>query len=1197
MALHVHRSNRMETLADALAARLDGGLPKGGLARAFAVVPVVVGSRGMASWLGHQMASRRGVLARVDFPFPRQALDGGLAAALGQTSGPRWWQRSGTQDPWQPDALAWRCLRSLRARQDGSMHPNFAPAIAYLRGAGEPWPEGPVTARELTFARDVADVLDRVGSKRPDVALRWLKGDLALLSPDERSTDGWLAELMAEAAQSIPAAPTARSLERLRTAAAAGKLKPLSPHLHVFGLSTQGGTDLEMLALLGTCTEVHLYVLAPSQAWLGESHRGTREQAAGCPLLAGLGGPSRDLQLLLEELPGGYLDNEASSVFASRPGSGALETLQRGLLDDLPLPAADERTWLAEDDNSISLHACPGALRQVEELRDELLRLFGDEEAGIEPRDVVVMTPDIQTYAPLISAAFAPRPDGVIQLHDGAMGVGPLPAIPVHIADLGLRAVNPVAEVMLRVLELAGERLTLAVLLDLLALGPIQTRFELDDEDVTSLQRMLIEAGARWGLDAADREAAGQPRLHQNTIGFAMERIALGALFGDHDGAVLTATGVADDEARDGSLDFVPYAATDGAGRSRFGKLHSLLEALRQHRDAVSSEAKGGVWRSRLEALRADLCATSDEAAWLEARVDDELGAFFDGLRAAGFEGEIRLDALRTWLQGRFDVPRSGQRTITGAVTVCALEPMRSVPFKVVALLGMDDACFPRAARVRAWDPMGRDRRLGEHDRRAADRHLLLEALISARRRLMVTWTASDERSGEPLPPAVPVAELMEVLDGRLQVDQPAHGPALRARDALTTRVPLQPWSSACFDGGRARSFNSAMLTAAQRVRDLGQGAQAPQAATICYGEPGARPERNAAPGVVSFDALSRDVLRPARLLLKSRHEVRLGEDVELVPEREVLGLDSLDDWKIRDQVMRGVLGGESQQELVEQTTRSWRAEGRLPVGALGPQLVADLGQEGADIAAEALALVLDAGQTVAPLRAQSRVVGADGWTVDVSGTYGQLTPISDQESKQVAVDATASKHRDERLLRPWIALLTATIEAATNSDAQAPVAVASLARSTSKRKAAKTTWLQPPACPARAAAQLRAIVTTWRRAHHQPVPLFEEASLALVQALARQDCGLSWWRASESTRKAARRAFHTKLPKGDPCIETVWGEIDLDERLPLTPTGLSPEPPWVTEAVALFAPMLTAMVDGPPPPEPIADQDQGEAP
>jgi len=70
----------------------------------------------------------------------------------------------------------------------------------------------------------------------------------------------------------------------------------------------------------------------------------------------------------------------------------------------LPLPeAGDERALLDPEDRNLQVHACHGRARQVEVVRDAILCLLADDPT-LEPRDIVVMCPDIEVFAPLIHA-------------------------------------------------------------------------------------------------------------------------------------------------------------------------------------------------------------------------------------------------------------------------------------------------------------------------------------------------------------------------------------------------------------------------------------------------------------------------------------------------------------------------------------------------------------------------------------------------------------------------------------------------------------------------------------------------------------------------------------------------------------------------------------------------------------------------
>ena len=53
----------------------------------------------------------------------------------------------------------------------------------------------------------------------------------------------------------------------------------------------------------------------------------------------------------------------------------------------------------------MQVHSCHGPARQIDVLREVLLGLLQDD-STLEPRDILVMCPDIDTYAPLIVAGF-----------------------------------------------------------------------------------------------------------------------------------------------------------------------------------------------------------------------------------------------------------------------------------------------------------------------------------------------------------------------------------------------------------------------------------------------------------------------------------------------------------------------------------------------------------------------------------------------------------------------------------------------------------------------------------------------------------------------------------------------------------------------------------------------------------------------
>ena len=1244
MPLLIYRSNRAEALVDELVTQLANDETRP--ADPFAELPIVVGSRGMARWLKHQVATRRGVAARLAFPFPQPALHGAAAALLGQVRGPQpFWQRSGASDPWASGALTWRLVELIRSRIAGPAQPDdaFSRVRRYLQAdvAG-----AVVGARELGFAADVAGVVDELLSARPQVAARWIEAGQSTNDGPERTHTGaddrWLAALLRDLTTSLPDESGAAKWRTLAEAMDSGAaLADVRGHVHIFGLSTLPRHDLQQLATVSRAPHLtfHLYLLAPSMMWLGD-HPSRRdvaqrleaaarqqesggdadgvalynaqraiidEREAANPLLADLGRPSRDVQALLESLAPHYrepaLEAGPRDLFVTPDGDTVLDRLQRDLLFARPPqdPSNDAERGIKTTDRSVTLHPCHGALRQVEILRQELLASFAADPT-LEPRHVLVMTPDIATYAPLVAAVFGQVSKGAEREQPGdGKRVDVLPAIPVEIADLGLRATNAVADVLLSVLELATERVTLSALFALLELTPVRTRFGLTTDDTSDLLRMLIESGARWGIDADDRAAAptSQPHLHQNTLAFGMERIALGALFLDEGGSdggdsirqVLTSTFVSDgDEA---SSDFVPFDALNEAGIGRFGRMHAFVSALLHHRGEVQRPATAKAWRQRFDDVIGDLTETSDASAWLVGRVATELDALATDAESAEFSGLIGLDAMRAMLAGRFELARMGDRLITGAVTVCALEPMRSVPFKVVALLGVDDGAFPRLGARPAWHPMSHGRQAGEHDRRDIDRHLLLESLLSARDRVMVFWSGFDAHTGDALPPAVPIRELMDAVDRRFEGWSDASGRRTPASELLTLPGALQPWSEPCFVPldrriRRPFSYDAPMRAGALELRALNQGEAVSVPPTIQAGDLSTLTVRAADDDgrTIDIDVLAGDLINPSKALLKRRFNLRLKGGETEVPDREPFALDSLQSWQLRDNMLRRLLSSDGDADAAT-LTRRLRAQGWLPIGPAGDANVLDQ-----ELAANAITAVVAEQLQVATTALHSALRGRaiDVSVADPAGAVWALggepvivadDPLNSGCDQLVLCHAGGLKGKS--LLKGWICVLAAAAGQQTR-----PVSGALMAHHGGANQPVKVAWLQAPD-PEAAKAALGQLLQMWRTAQQVPVPLFATTSYALIVDMQQHAQGLPWAslpaELRAELRAGARDQWHGRDGYGgdgdDAWVAAVYGEPDFHQALP-EPTddggADAAEPPWIATARLVWAPILAAL-------------------
>ncbi len=1019
----------------------------------FDPVPLVVGSRAIGRWLRHELATRMDIAASVQVLPVAEAIDRAIASL--ETERP-WWQAAPTSDdPWRGAALRARVLAAFRAVRGA----RFEPLRRYLFGGKTP--ESATSWRELSLAGEVAAALERLVRERPEDVAAWCAGGEAFDGDPDAA--GWLAGVCAALDLAAEGSPLARRLALRRSGGAAWK----GPALRIVGATGLSAGERADLEALGNRGDVRWYraVAAPGR-WSedGDEH----------PLLRGLA--------RVERAERGWTRGRWAADAAPSPGPTGpklLARLQASVRADAPFEGVPV-------DDSLSFHRTFGPLRQVEVLRDTLLRWFA-EDATLEPRDVAVLTPNLEAYAPLVAAVFARRGraagddedlegDDPLALADadapsGSARASLAPAIPVRIGDLGLSQTNPVADVLLRVLELTQERVTAPLLLALLSAGPLRQRFGLGDDDVDDLRALVVDSNLRWGLDEADRDAAGQPALHQNTVDFGLERLALGVLMPAEglEGALLDAAG---------RRPVVPMPLEGRERARRVAALAALIAALREARgqlgeDGDAADAEG--WRTRIDALLDRFTATSKAATWLRLEVMDALDEVLP--RTAG--PQLQLTAVRRLLQGRFELGRSGGRVIGSAVTVARLGPHAATPARVVALLGMDDGTFPRAPVPRAWDPF-RTPRDGEHDPRSLDRQALLDTLLSARDRVFVSWAGFELKKGAELPACVPVEELVDAVAAA----------AGRKRDELVRTHPRQPWSPRAFVDGEG-GFDGGMIDAARALRGA-LGKPSLPSAGIGTSRLAAEdlPEEDNPPTDLPLDELSKALCTPSRTFLYDRLGVWVAESDGPVPEREPLALGHLDGWQVSDEILRLVRAGDASATTPEALLQRFAGRGILPLEAGGRAAAEDA----LELVTATVARWTDLGGA-ASLPADDPAASIRH-EIDGLRLAGRVDRVRRSADGALLLEwlVAGKVGAGKRALRAWVHLLAAC------ATAEDGVSLAG-ARILGVHGKEPETWLAAPSKDD-AAAMLADLVAVWRRARRRPLPLFEKTSAALAAGL-----------------------------------------------------------------------------------------------
>jgi exodeoxyribonuclease V gamma subunit len=871
---------------------------------------ILVQSNGMKHWLEMALAddSALGICAATRLELPASYLWQVYRSVLGAAAVP-------AHMPFDKSHMVWRLVRLLPVLAAGN--PVYAPLQRYLALDAD--------GRKLyQLALQVADVFDGYQSYRADWLSDWAVGHDVLRGHDGQpavltEAHAWQAQLWRdlrtdvgpELADASRASVHARFMAALQSQLAHSQAtgqRPLGlpPRLVVFGISSLPMQTVEALAQLGEFCQVLMLLQNPCQYYWGDLVAGhdqlraqlRHRQAArplasdSHPLLASWGKQGRDYLHLLDDF-----DNVARyrqrmhrvDVFVD-PAAGSnaptlLNQLQSGILNLEPAHnALDAKRVLRPKDDSLRFVSCHSALREVEVLHDQLLAWF-DADPALSPRDVMVMVPDMAAFAPHIQAVF------------GRFAAGQLRHIPYSLADTTPRQ-SPLVQALEQLLSLPTSRVSLADWLGLFEVAAVRQRFGLDEAEVAQLHDWLAQAGVRWGLDAQHRMAWGVPAevpgLDQNTWAFGLRRLLLGYAVGA--GASWGAT--------------LPQAALNGLDGAVISALLDWVDAVNETLLELSGSKPPAQWAPLL-AKMVDRCflAGDDADERLIQRCLAPLALWLQACEAARLETPLPLDVVREFWLSQIEESSLQQRFFGGGVQFGTLMPMRSIPFKVICLLGMNDGDYPRQQAARDFDLMAQSWRAGDRSRREDDRYLFLEALLSARQQLYVSWQGHRATDNSEQPPSVLVAQLLDYLQMGWQ-DAPE-----------PQRQPLQAFSETYFlqDSPFASYANDWARVHEQST---------PQAQD-------ADPPALAAPIALTLAELRQLLRQPVEVFFKSRLRVQLDTLEELEQSEEPFALNGLEQYQAGQQLLDAAELPEALEKL--------RLSGQLPMAAFGQQLAAEL--------------------------------------------------------------------------------------------------------------------------------------------------------------------------------------------------------------------------------------------------------------
>ena len=912
--LRVYHSNRL----DVLEALMEFIVERERLDDPFEPEMILVQSTGMAQWLQMTLSQKFGIAANIDFPLPASFIWDMFVRVLPEIP---------KESAFNKQSMSWKLmtlLPQLLERED------FTLLRHYLTDDSD-------KRKLFQLSSKAADLFDQYLVYRPEWLAQWETGHLVEGLGEAQAWQAPLWKALVEYTHELgqPRWHRANLYQRfIETLESATTCPPgLPSRVFICGISALPPVYLQALQALGKHIEIHLLFTNPCRyywgdikdpAYLaklltrqrrhsfedrelplfrdsenaGQLFNSDGEQDVGNPLLASWGKLGRDYIYLLSDLE----SSQELDAFVDVTPDNLLHNIQSDILELENRAVAgvnieefsrsDNKRPLDPLDSSITFHVCHSPQREVEVLHDRLLAML-EEDPTLTPRDIIVMVADIDSYSPFIQAVFGSAPADRY--------------LPYAISDRRARQSHPVLEAFISLLSLPDSRFVSEDVLALLDVPVLAARFDITEEGLRYLRQWVNESGIRWGIDDDNVRELELPATGQHTWRFGLTRMLLG---------------YAMESAQGEWQSVLPYDESSGLIAELVGHLASLLMQLNIWRRGLAQERPLEEWlpvcRDMLNAFflpdaETEAAMTLIEQQW-QAIIAEGLGAQYGDA--------VPLSLLRDELAQRLDQERISQRFLAGPVNICTLMPMRSIPFKVVCLLGMNDGVYPRQLAPLGFDLMSQKPKRGDRSRRDDDRYLFLEALISAQQKLYISYIGRSIQDNSERFPSVLVQELIDYIGQShyLPGDEALNCDESEARvkahlTCLHTRMPFDPQN---YQPGERQSYAREWPPAASQAGKAHSEFVQPLPFTL--------------PETVPLETLQRFWAHPVRAFFQMRLQVNFRTEDSEIPDTEPFILEGLSRYQINQQLLNALV----EQDDAERLFRRFRAAGDLPYGAFG---------------------------------------------------------------------------------------------------------------------------------------------------------------------------------------------------------------------------------------------------------------------
>ncbi|MEG3588694.1 exodeoxyribonuclease V subunit gamma [Citrobacter youngae] len=912
--LRVYHSNRL----DVLEALMEYIVERERLDDPFEPEMILVQSTGMAQWLQMTLAQKFGIAANIDFPLPASFIWDMFVRVLPDIP---------KESAFSKQSMSWKLMTLLPQLLDND---DFALLRHYLTDDTD-------KRKLFQLSSRAADLFDQYLVYRPEWLTQWEVGLQVERLGDAQAWQAplWkaLVEYTAELGQ--PGWHRANLYQRFIQTLENTSDCPqgLPSRVFICGISALPPVYLQALQALGKHIDIHLLFTNPCRYYWGdikdpaylakllarqrrhsfeERHlplfrdsqnaeglfNSDGEQDVGNPMLASWGKLGRDYIYLLSELE----NSQELDAFVDITPDNLLHNIQADILELENHAVAgvsleeysrsDNKRLLEPNDTSVTFHVCHSPQREVEILHDRLLAML-EADPTLTPRDIIVMVADIDSYSPFIQAVFGSAPADRY--------------LPYAISDRRARQSHPVLQAFISLLSLPDSRFVSEDVLALLDVPVLAARFNINEEGLRYLRLWVNESGIRWGIDDDNVRELALPPTGQHTWQFGLTRMLLG---------------YAMESAQGEWQSVLPYDESSGLIAELVGHLASLLMQLNIWRRGLAQERPLEEWLPVCRDMLNDFFLPDADTEAAMTLIEQQWQAIITEGLGAEYGEAIPLSLLRDELAQRLDQERISQRFLAGPVNICTLMPMRSIPFKVVCLLGMNDGVYPRQLAPLGFDLMSQKPRRGDRSRRDDDRYLFLEALISAQQTLYISYIGRSIQDNSERFPSVLVQELMDYIgqshylpgDELLTSDQSE----AKVKAHITRLHTRMPFDAQNYLPGEQQSYAREWLPAASLSGKAHTDFVQPLPFTM--------------PETLTLETLQRFWAHPVRAFFQMRLRVNFRSEESEIPETEPFILEGLSRYQLNQQLLNTLV----EENDAERLFRRFRAAGALPYGPFG---------------------------------------------------------------------------------------------------------------------------------------------------------------------------------------------------------------------------------------------------------------------